>query len=281
MPDWARRALIRPVSSGTTTANGAQIAYRLWEGDPARGVLLLHGGGAHSRWWDFVAPLLDGRRVVAADFSGHGDSGWRPSYGHAVWVAEVADLARTLFETPPVVVGHSMGGAIGMMSAALPGLELAGVVAVDSPLVRLPEDEPDPPFTRRSKGAQSREELMERFRPTPDSGRVPPWLRRYVAFHSIRFAEGRYRWKFDPRFAEGERPHNPVPADPSCPVVYYHCEHGVVGPELLSRLSLVPGGESIEVREMPGVGHNPMLDIPVELADELNPLLDKLQAGVH
>lgn len=156
---------------------------------------------------------------------------------------------------------------------------MAGMVAVDSPLVRLPTDEPDTPFARPSRGTATREELIARFRPSPDSGLVPPWVSRHVASHSVRLAEGRYRWKFDPRFFAFPRPTNPLPTDPARPVVYLHCEHGVVPPELLDRVFDVPGGDRLEIRELTGVGHNPMLDIPSEFAEMLKPVLDKIESG--
>ena len=40
-------------------------------------LLLLHGGMAHARWWDLVAPqLADVARPFAFDRRGHGDSDW-------------------------------------------------------------------------------------------------------------------------------------------------------------------------------------------------------------
>src|SRR5260370_36800646 len=74
-PGWFSAALDAPVQVGTTTVDGASIAYRAW-GDPdGRSIVLVHGGAAHSRWWDHIAPMLtDGWRVVAVDLSGHGDS---------------------------------------------------------------------------------------------------------------------------------------------------------------------------------------------------------------
>jgi pimeloyl-ACP methyl ester carboxylesterase len=45
------------------------------EGRPP--MFLVHGGAAHARWWDFVAPALTGRfHVLALDQRGHGDSPW-------------------------------------------------------------------------------------------------------------------------------------------------------------------------------------------------------------
>src|SRR3989442_15246235 len=80
-PAWFSAALDAPVQEGAITVDGASIAYRAW-GDPdGRSIMLVHGGAAHSRWWDHIAPMLtDGWRVVAVDLSGHGDSDRRGPY---------------------------------------------------------------------------------------------------------------------------------------------------------------------------------------------------------
>jgi alpha-beta hydrolase superfamily lysophospholipase len=57
-PAWFSAALDAAVQEGTTAVDGASIAYRAW-GDPdGRSIVLVHGGAAHSRWWDHIAPLL-------------------------------------------------------------------------------------------------------------------------------------------------------------------------------------------------------------------------------
>ena len=57
-PAWFSAALDAAVQEGTTVVDGASIAYRAW-GDPdGRSIVLVHGGAAHSRWWDHIAPLL-------------------------------------------------------------------------------------------------------------------------------------------------------------------------------------------------------------------------------
>src|SRR2546429_9630981 len=80
-PAWFSAALAAPVQEGVITVDGASIAFRAW-GDPGgRSLVLVHGGAAHSRWWDHIAPMLtDGWRVVAVDLSGHGDSDPRGRY---------------------------------------------------------------------------------------------------------------------------------------------------------------------------------------------------------
>src|SRR5512146_408751 len=66
-PAWFTEALAAPVTEGTATRDGVRIAYRMWGGPSARGIVLVHGGGAHSRWWDHIAPMLAvGRRADRA-----------------------------------------------------------------------------------------------------------------------------------------------------------------------------------------------------------------------
>src|SRR5690606_6171037 len=80
-PQWFTTALATPAEQASTTVDGAAIAYRSWGSGAERGLVLVHGGAAHSWWWDHVAPLLAGSgKVVALDLSGHGDSDRRDSY---------------------------------------------------------------------------------------------------------------------------------------------------------------------------------------------------------
>jgi pimeloyl-ACP methyl ester carboxylesterase len=61
---------------------GARIAWKAWGERGAPGVILVHGGTAHKGWWDAIGPLLarEGRRVVAPDLPGMGESDWREAY---------------------------------------------------------------------------------------------------------------------------------------------------------------------------------------------------------
>jgi pimeloyl-ACP methyl ester carboxylesterase len=82
--------------------------------------VVLHGFLEQGASWDLVAPLL-GRRVLAPDHRGHGLSGHVGSGGfYHFWnyVPDVVHLIETLGE-PVDLVGHSMGGAIGVYLASL------------------------------------------------------------------------------------------------------------------------------------------------------------------
>jgi pimeloyl-ACP methyl ester carboxylesterase len=109
-PGWFERAVATAPEHRDVDVEGASIHYRVW-GDPALpGLVLVHGGAAHSGWWDHIAPQLHSHRVVAPDLSGHGDSSRRDGYDMQVWAREVVAVAAAEHLDRPVVLGHSMGG---------------------------------------------------------------------------------------------------------------------------------------------------------------------------
>ena len=111
-PNWFVDALATPPSRFTVDVEGCAIRCRAW-GDPGLPLLVLvHGGGAHSGWWDHIAPFITAtHRELAPDLSGHGDSGTREHYGLGVWAREVLAVAEHAAPgARPTVVGHSLGG---------------------------------------------------------------------------------------------------------------------------------------------------------------------------
>lgn len=125
-----RTAAVRPTRLGSLVADD--------HGDTDHGppVVLLHGLSFDRRIWRPVIDALEriepGRRVLALDLPGHGDSpGW-PAY-------DVESLAEGLHRAveaaglaPPVMVGHSMSAVIATVYAARYPTER--VVNVDQPL---------------------------------------------------------------------------------------------------------------------------------------------------
>src|SRR6201989_1068613 len=126
-PTWFSAALADEGQERRITVEGTQVAYREW-GDPAdRNIVLVHGGAAHSRWWDHIAPLLaSGWRVGAMGPSRHGDSGPRERYSLDVWAREVlAVVADAGTAASTVVIGHSMGGLVTLRLGAPAGGQTA------------------------------------------------------------------------------------------------------------------------------------------------------------
>ncbi|MEV1293752.1 alpha/beta hydrolase [Pseudonocardia sp. NPDC049635] len=277
-PAWFTSALAVPSGTGTVEAGGVSISYRTWGEPGGTGVVLVHGGAAHAHWWDHIAPLLveGSRRVVAVDLSGHGDSGRAPSYDLDRWATEVRaviDVAQ--FGERPTLIGHSMGGFVTLTGALRYGEELAGAVAVDSPVRdRSPEEE-----AARAKRAfgparvhADREALIARFRTVPVQDGDLPWVHRHIAEHSITAVDGGWRWKFDPRIFAGI---GLTPADlgrPGCRIALFRAEHGLV-PADMGEMVVDRMGRAAPVIEIPGAGHHVMIDQPLALLSALRTLL--------
>src|SRR3954464_12270828 len=118
-PDWFRAALAVPFDDGEVRGSGAPIHFLAWGELGRRGLVFVHGGGAHAHWWTHVAArFADEFRVVAVDLSGHGDGAPRDPYAFEEWTEEVLAAARAGgIDGPPVVIGHSMGGFVTIATA--------------------------------------------------------------------------------------------------------------------------------------------------------------------
>lgn len=275
-PAWFTAALAEPVEQRTATVEGTSIAYRVW-GDPAgRGIVLVHGGAAHSRWWDHIGPLLtQDRRVIALDLAGHGDSGRLDSYGFDVWAREVLAVAADAGITePPVVIGHSMGGFVALRLASLAGSQLEGVVVIDAP-VRDMAPEEHAALERRAFGPlrvyPSRESILARFRPIPDQPTLD-YITSHVAATSVRAADGGWTWKFDPRIFGRPPLHPALLTRLDCRVALFRAEHGIMSAEM-SEVMYDRLGRVAPLIEIPAAGHHVMLDQPIALAAAIRTLL--------
>ncbi|WP_224390862.1 alpha/beta fold hydrolase [Pseudonocardia sp. ICBG1293] len=277
-PTWFTDALAEKAEPGVVASDGVEIRFRSWGAPGGPGVLLVHGGAAHSHWWDHVAPLLvEGtRRVVAVDLSGHGDSGRAPSYDLVRWATELrAVIAASGLGPRPTLIGHSLGGFVTLTAALRYGEELAGAVAVDSP-VRDRSPEERAARERRAFGPAKvhpgRDALVARFRTIPEQAGDLPWVHRHIAEHSVRAVDGGWSWKFDPAIFGGI---SLTPGDlgrPGCRIALFRAEHGLV-PADMGEMVVDRMGRAAPVVEIPGAGHHVMIDQPLALVTALRTLL--------
>ncbi|HEX6419283.1 MAG TPA: alpha/beta hydrolase [Acidimicrobiales bacterium] len=281
-PAWFRRALAVPVSDERVTVDGAAIHYLAWGERGRRGIVFVHGGGAHAHWWTHVAAsFARDFRVVAPDLSGHGDSGHRPEYSLAQWTREVVAAAEAGgIDGPAVIVGHSMGGFVTIATAALHPDRLAGAIVCDSPVTA-----PDPEVRASRLGSAfgaprtypTREAALARFRTVPPQARYLDFVVDHVARRSLRQVEGGWRWKFDRQvfgqFAGGMRSIAlPYLSQVRCRLALLRSENGLVtadiGAAMYERL-----GRVAPVIEIPEAGHHAMLDQPLLLLTALRTLV--------
>ncbi len=280
-PEWFTKALATAPQERRVDVDGTTISYLAW-GDPsARGLVLVHGGGAHAHWWDHIAPLLAlDRQVVALDLSGHGDSDRRDTYTLDAWATEVLAVAADAGLTePPTVIGHSMGGLVTLRLAGLHGAQLAGAVVIDAP-VRDRDLTPEELAARERRAFgplhvyPSREDAIARFRTIPPQETLP-YAAAHVAATSVRPApdgDG-WTWKFDPRIF-GREPFGAAMrlTRLDCRVALFRAEHGIMSAQM-SQVMYDRLGRVAPLIEIPAAAHHIMLDQPVALIAALRTLL--------
>jgi pimeloyl-ACP methyl ester carboxylesterase len=270
-----------PFDEAVVTVDGAAISSLAWGEPGRRGLVFVHGGGAHAHWWTHVAATFAGEfRVVAVDLSGHGDSDHRDAYDLEQWTDEVCAVADAGgIEGKPVVVGHSMGGFVTIATAALHGDRLTGVVVCDSPVTA-----PDPEVeSYRLKEAFGRprtytsvEDALARFRTVPAQEHYLDYVIDHVGRRSLRPVGDGWQWKFDRRifeqFAGGMRGIAlPYLERVRCRFALLRSECGLVTPDIGASMYEALGRVA-PVIELPEAGHHAMLDQPLVLLTALRTL---------
>ncbi|EKF25877.1 alpha/beta hydrolase fold family protein [Mycolicibacterium hassiacum DSM 44199] len=283
-PAWFTRALAHKPDRTHVDVDGCRIHLRVWGSAENPPLVLVHGGGAHSGWWDHIAPFFAAtHRVIAPDLSGHGDSGTRTRYSLRLWAQEIMAAAQAVSSGHPTIVGHSLGGWVTASAATHYGDSINSIVVVDSPLRdRAPEERMLRGRNTSPRGYRSRDAILSRFRAVPAQEEMLPFVAAHIAEESVRRTLRGWVWKFDPAIFAGhilERP----PAEQEmmeelmnqmpCRVGYLRCENGLVPPDMAERIRdiLQLRGPFVELAE---AGHHPMLDQPLPLVATLRTLLE-------
>ncbi|MCU1478620.1 MAG: putative Epoxide hydrolase [Subtercola sp.] len=278
-PAWFAAAVGTLPTERDIIVNGARIHYRSWGAGGAREILLVHGGAAHSSWWDHIAPLLaQENRVVALDLSGHGDSDHRERYGVAAWAAEALAVADDAGFTPGyTVIGHSLGGLVTLAAARSPRSPLSEAIIIDSP-VGAPGSStsvgPRDFVAARRRHYSTATEAISRFRPVPPQPSLD-YVAEYIAANSVVEGPEGWTWKFDSRILSSEALMAAELTTMDCRWAFFRAENGVVDPS--ARGAVVDAG-GIFV-ELPTTGHAPMLDQPLALVTGIRTVLGSWDAG--
>jgi len=102
-------------------ASGLRLAAKQWGNSADQPVLALHGWLDNAATYERLAPTLQGYRVIALEFAGHGHSAHRPEgarYHILDNVDEVFALSDALNLDRFHLVGHSMGAGVATYAAA-------------------------------------------------------------------------------------------------------------------------------------------------------------------
>jgi pimeloyl-ACP methyl ester carboxylesterase len=231
-------------------SQGMRLHYADWGNEAAPPLILIHGGRDHGRSWDRIARSLRSHfHVLAPDLRGHGDSDWTRggSYSLPEYVYDLTQLRRLTDSPPATIIGHSMGGMVGLIYAGAFPEQVAALVVLDGVTV-LPNAKRAPTHERFAKWISQLDDLdrrePRRYRSiaeaaaqmTAHNTRLNPELALHLATHGVRQnADGSYSWKFDPA-QRAMAPHRLWPEDHvalwsriSCPTLLLHADESFLG----------------------------------------------------
>ena len=282
-PDWFNQALDKEHTSKFVEVNGASIEYMEWGNPENQSVIMLHGTNAHAHWFKFIGSMLSEKyHFVVMSFSGMGGSDWRSFYTRDTFVDDVWGVVKDTGMEDPIVVGHSFGGMVSLITASKHSEDMSGLLLVDF-VVNKPEEHhewyEDRVPARPPRIVKEREELIKRFRLMPPQQCINQYLVDYIADHSIRETEKGWAWTFDPSAYDGliiGSDHSKILAELSCPVGFYYGEHTIEFKEgeLQTMKELLP--EDSPIFGLKNAQHHLMLDQPLPFIENLDRLIQEL-----
>jgi len=267
--------MVSPAES-RVTANGIEHHVVEWDGGERGTVVLCHGFLDIAWSWDAVARRLaaEGRRAVAFDWRGHGESDWVGAGGYYHFPDYVLDLEELLPQLARDgervhLVGHSMGGTACSMYAGTTTERLRSVTLIEGigPPAHPPEIVPDRfgAFLRTVRQLRERSgpksmrdtrDALARMRvQNPD---LPDELGLFLAERATRPVPGGVVWRFDPL----HRTSSPMPfliesylaflRRIDVPTLVIGAARGYRVPDEAERLAAIPNAR---LHEIPDVGH--------------------------
>lgn len=200
--------------ASVVSLDGLALAIQRWHGERSPSLLFAHGFGQTRHAWNGAARALAAQGFDATTFDarGHGESERVPrgEYHMEQFVADllaVAEASTSADGRPPVLVGASMGGLLGLVAAGesagarapfsalvlvdiTPRWETAGVERILGFMRAHPQG-----FASYDEAASAIEAYLPHRRERKTEAQLKPLLRQD--------ADGRLRWHWDPALLDG------------------------------------------------------------------------------
>lgn len=178
-------------------------------------ILALHGWLDNAASFSAIAPLLAQEfQVIALDFPGHGLSDHRPAGAEYSLLEYVVDIAELLegFQQPVSLIGHSLGGIVASLVAAVKPERLTQLVLIDA---LGPLSAPETQFSERLSKA-----VNHRLRPSRQAAPVyasleaaaatrmsgpmalSPDAAQTIVSRNLHFNGEGWTWRTDPRLRD-------------------------------------------------------------------------------
>lgn len=286
------RPLTATYRERTTTAGAdLQLAYQEWGPDDAPVILALHGFGVSGHMFDeFGQRAADRFRLLNLDQRGHGDSQWAPDgdYTRESFVADVEAVRAALGLERFILMGHSMGGLNAVEYTYRHPERVSALVLVDV----------------GPEAAREGVDNIMRFTRGPDELDFDEFVANAMRFNTRRTEEnirermrhrlkplenGKWTWKFDKRFREGEgavRVGSEVGSDElwqrfrelAPPVLLLRGEQSdILSQEVAERVVAEMGAGRLVV--VPAAGHSVPGDNPDDFTAAVTAFLDDVEEG--
>ena len=258
---------------------GLPLQAQAWGPADRLPCLAVHGWLDNSNSFAPLVPHLPGVRLVAMDLPGHGGSAHRAAdagYHVVDWVRDVMGVADALGWSEFALMGHSMGGAIGCLTAGTFPERIRRLVLLDAmgPYSAPPETLPERLVAHlRQQARRSRRQA----KPQPSCAAAAALMARVVPHLSLHNAmllaergtqpvPGGVRWSYDPRLKDTSVMTLTEPQVGAflrriaCPTLLVRAAAGIpIEPaQLAERAALVPGLQRLDV---PG-GHHVHMESP-------------------
>ena len=283
-PDWFHKAISEKPRIETLTQSLGNLRYQVWDKENSNNIILLvHGTGAHKKWWDPIAPLInDNCSVIAPDLPGMGESEHRSEYSFEAFgeaIIAMLNHEKAMEKNKQVyLIGHSLGGHLaGYIASKMPDFP-AGLIMIDSP-IRPPTYDYDKHQStgplRRIKYYPDKVSIIERFRLMPPQDCENGWYLRYIAEHSVFDVEEGWRWRFDDKlFATLRRLHN-YEFKFQCPALFIAGGKSLLLESKIMKYIREAFKDSMTVEVIEDAAHHVPLDSPLELVSLINNYLQE------
>jgi pimeloyl-ACP methyl ester carboxylesterase len=283
-PDWFQSSISEDPRQEIFSHQLGNIKYQAWDRKDAENIIMLiHGTGAHKKWWDPIAPLLNNNfTIFAPDLPGMGESDHRNEYnfeGFSEALIGILHQEKVITSNQKIfLIGHSLGGHVaGFMASEMPEI-FNGLVMIDSP-IRPPTYDYDKHQStgplRKIKYYPDKVSIIKRFRLMPPQDCENGWYLRYIAEHSVFNVEEGWRWRFDDKlFATLRRLHN-YEFNFKCPALFVAGGKSLLLESKIMKYIREAFKDSMTVEVIEDAAHHVPLDTPLELVSLINNYLQQ------